>query len=108
MSRTSLKLFVERKLFVPYSTIWNFDRGKLIIPNVSIEYNPLETVMKSHCEVTEVVRRTRNEPGKIRIQPAITSSFKENFKISYFNAKVAEMCRTLAELLERVKKILYP
>ena len=62
---------------------------------MSIEYNPLETVMKSHSQVTEVVRRKRNEPGKIRIQPAITSSSKENFKISYFNARVAEMCRTL-------------
>ena len=67
----------------------------MIIPNVSIEYNLLKTVMKIHSQVTEVVRRTRNEPGKIRIQPAITSSFKENFKISYFNARVVEMCWTL-------------
>ena len=83
------------KLFVPCSIIWNFDRGKLIIPNVSIEYNLLETIMKSHSQLTGVVRRTRNEHGKIRIQPAITSSFKEIFKISYFSARVGEMCRTL-------------
>ena len=82
-------------MFVPYSTIWNFDRGKLIIPNVSIEYNLLENVMKSHSQVTKVVRRTRNEPGKIRALLAVTSSFIENFKISHSNARVAEMCRTL-------------
>ena len=87
--------FAERKWFVPYSYIWNFDRGKLVIPNVSIEYNLLEAVIKNHSQVTEVVRRTRNEPGKIRAQSAVTSSFIENFKISRSNARVAEMCRTL-------------
>ena len=62
---------------------------------MSIEYNLLETVMKIHSQVTKVVRRTRNEPGKIRALSAVTSSFIENFKISHSNARVAEMCRTL-------------
>ena len=95
-------------MFVPYSTIWNFDRGKLTIPNLSIEYNPLETVMKSHSQVTEVVRRTRREPEKIIIQPAITSSFKEIFKISYFSAKAAEMCRTLCRAFGEGKEDFIP
>ena len=51
--------------------------------------------MKSHSQVTEVVRRTRNEPSKIRAHSTVTSSFIENFKISRSNARVAEMCRTL-------------
>ena len=66
-----------RNFFVPCSSIWNFDRVKLVIPNVSIEYNSLETIMKSHSQVNEVVRKTRIESGKIRIPPAIISSFKE-------------------------------
>ena len=62
---------------------------------MSIEYNLLETVMKIHSQVTEVVRRKRNELGKIRAQSAVTSSFIENSKISRSNARVAEMYRTL-------------
>ena len=32
--QTSLNWFVERKLFVPCRSIWNFDRGKLVILSV--------------------------------------------------------------------------
>ena len=98
VSQTGLNWFVERKLFVPYSSIWNFDRGKLVIPSVSIEYNPLETVMKIHSQVTEVVRKTRNEPSKIKFPPTITSSFKEIFKVVYFNARAVEINRTLCRI----------
>ena len=91
VTRTGLNWFAERKLFVPCSSIWNFDRGKLVIPNVSIEYNPLKTVMKSHSQVTEVVRKKRNELGKIKLPPTITSSFKEIFKVVFFNARALEM-----------------
>ena len=69
-------------MFVPYSIIWNFDRGKLVILSVFIEFHLLETVVKSHSQVTKVVRRTRNEPDKITTLSAVTSSFKEIFKIS--------------------------
>ena len=91
VSRTGLNWFAERKLFFPCISVWNFDRGKLVTLNVSIEYNPLETVMKSRSQVTEVVRKTRIESGKIRIPPAIISSFKEIFKVAYFNARAIEM-----------------
>ena len=82
VSRTSLRWFVERKLFIPCSSIWNFDRGKLVILSVFIEFHILETIVKSHIQVTKVVRRTRNEPDKITTLLAVTSSFKEIFKIS--------------------------
>ena len=87
-SQTGLSRFAERKLFVPYNSIWNFDRGKLVIPSVFIEYNPFETVVKSHRQVTKVVRRTRSKHDEIRILPAITSFSKEFFKRIYFNARV--------------------
>ena len=41
--------------------------------------------------MTKVVRRTRNEPGKITTLSAVISSFKEIFKVVYFNARVVEM-----------------
>ena len=47
--------------------------------------------MKSRSQVTEVVRKTRIESGKIRIPLAIISSFKEIFKVAYFNARAIEM-----------------
>ena len=78
-------------MFFPCISLWNFDRGKLVTLNVSIEYNPLETVMKSHIQVTKVVSKIRSEFGKIRIPPTIISSFKEIFKVAYFNARAIEM-----------------
>ena len=78
-------------MFFPCISVWNFDRGKLVTLNVSIEYNPLQIVMKSHSQVTEVVRKTRIESSKIRIPLAIISSFKEIFKVAYFNVRAIEM-----------------
>ena len=96
-------------MFFPYSSIWNFDRGKLVILDVFMEYNILETMVKSRGQATKVVRRIRSELGKIRTLPAITSFSKEFFKKIYFNARVVETCRTLCGVLKkRVKKILYP
>ena len=107
--QTGLNWFAERKLFVPCSSIWNFDTGKLVIPSVFIEYNLLETVIKSHNQATKVVRRKRSELGKIRTLPAITSFSKDFFKKMYFNVRAVEIYRTLCKVLEkRVKKILYP
>ena len=108
VSRTDLNWFAERELFVTCSSIWNFDRGKLVIPNVFMEYNLLETIVKSHSQVTKVVRRTRSEPHKIRILPSITSFSKEIFKKAYFNAKALEVYTILCRILEkRVKKNSY-
>ena len=77
-------------MFVPYSSTWNFDRGKIVIPSVFIEYNLLETVEKGHNQATKVVRRIRSELGKIRTLPTILSFFKEFFKKAYFNAKAVQ------------------
>ena len=98
--RTSLNWFAERKLFVPCSSVWNFDRGKLVIPSLSMKYNPLETVMKSHSQVIEVVGKTRSKPGKIRIKLVVTSSFIENCKVSHCNAWATKMCMTLCRAFE--------
>ena len=96
-------------MFVPYSSIWNFHQDKIAISSVFIEYNLLETVVKSCGQVTKVVRRIRSELGKIRTLSAILSFSKEFFKKTYFNARALEIYRTLCRVLEkRVKKILYP
>lgn len=41
--------------------------------------------------MTEVVRKARNEPDKIKFPPYMTSSFKEFFKVVFFNARAVEM-----------------
>ena len=83
--------FVERKLCVPYSNIWNFDRGKLVILSVFIEYYLLETIVKGNSQATKVVRRIRSELDKIRILPAIKSFSKEIYKKAYFSANAAKV-----------------
>ena len=73
-----------------------------------MEYNLLETIVKSHSHSTKVVRRTRSELDKIRILPEITSFSSEIFKKAYFSARALEVCRTLCRVLEKkVKKISY-
>ena len=74
------------KLFVPYSIIWNYDRSKLVFISVFIQFHLLETVEKCLSQVIKIVRRTRNELGKITTLSAVVSSFKQIFKISYFDA----------------------
>ena len=101
--------FAERKLLLPYASIWNFDRGKPVILSVIIKYNLLVTVEKGHNQATKLVRRIRSELGKIRTLSGILSFSKEFFKKAYFNAREVETCRTLCRVLEkRVKKISYP
>ena len=95
-------------MFVPYSSIWKFDRGKLAILSVFMEYNLLKTVVKSHSQSTKVVRKIRSELDKIRILPEIPSFSSTIFKKAYFSAKALEVCRTLCRVLEkRVKKNSY-
>ena len=93
--------FVERNLLLAYASIWNFDRGKLVIPSVFMKYNLLEAMEKGHNQATKVVRRIRSELGKIRTLSAILSFSKKIFKKAYFNARVVEICRTLCRVLEK-------
>ena len=67
-------------MFVPYDSICNFDRGKLVIMSVFMEYSLFETVVKSHNQVTKIVRRTRSQLDEIKILLAITSFSKGIFQ----------------------------
>ena len=75
-----------KKLFVIYNSVWNFDRGKLVILNVFIKFHHSETVENCHIQVTKVVRKTRKEPGKITTFSVIVSSFKQIFQVSHYYA----------------------
>ena len=60
--------YAKRRQSAWYAWMWFFDRGKLVI-----EY---------HSQVIKVVTKERNRIGKLIAHPTITSSFKQNFKIS--------------------------
>ena len=72
-----------KKLFALYSSVWNFDRGKLVILNVFIKFHCFETVERCHIQVTKVFMKTRNEPGKLTTFSVIVSSFKQIFQVSH-------------------------
>ena len=101
ISQTGLNLFkkwfAERKLFSPHASIWSFDREKLVIPSVFMDYDFLETVVKSYDQATKVVRREKDELGKTRTLLAITSFSKEIFKKAYFNSRAVEIDSTLCK-----------
>lgn len=56
--------FVERKLFAPHASVWNFGRGRLVILGVFMDYDLCETMAKGCDQVTTVVKRARDELGK--------------------------------------------
>ena len=60
--------FVKGKWLALFSHVWFFDRGKPVI--------------RCRSQITRVVRRTRNGFGKLTPYSAVTSSFKQIFKIS--------------------------
>lgn len=80
--------FVERKLFVSYANVWNFDRGKPVIPSVSMGCD----------QVTKVVRGVENEVDDIKTLSTHTNFSKEIIKVAHFNIRVAEKCRTMCRV----------
>ena len=108
VSQTDMIWVAVKKLFVLYSSVWNFDRGKLVILNVFIKFHHFETVEKCHIQVTKVVRKTRNEPCKITTFSVIVSSFKQIFKVSHCYAQAAKMCRALCISFEEGEEDFIP
>ena len=97
-----------KNLFVIHSSVWNFDRGKLVILNVFIKFRHFETVEKYHIQVTKVVRKTRNEPDKLTNFSMIVSSFKQIFHVSHYYASAAKMCIALRISFEEREEDLIP
>lgn len=55
------KWFLERKLFAPHKNIWNFDLGKLVVPEVSMVSDLLTIVALNYDLVARMVRRIDGE-----------------------------------------------
>ena len=108
VSRTGLIWVAGKKLFVPYSSVWNFDRGKLVIQSVFIKFCRFETVKQCHSQIIKVVRKTRIEPDKMTTFSAVVSSFKQIFMISHCNAWAAKMCRALRIVFEEDEEDFMP
>ena len=108
VSQTDMIWVVVKNLFVLYSSVWNFDRGKLVILNVFIKFHYFETAKNCHIQVTKVVRKTRNEPGKIITFLVIVSSFKPIFHVSHCYASAANMCISLHISFEEREEDLIP
>lgn len=99
-SHTNSNQFAEKKCFVLCRSIWIFDRGKLVILSVFLKFHLFETMVGCHSHITKFLRRIMNEPGKIIALSVVTSSFKQIFKISQPDARVAEMCGVLCIVFE--------
>ena len=91
-SWTSLFLFerwsAKRKLFISYASIWNFDRGKLVISDVFMGCD----------QDTKVMRGEKNEFDEIKTLSAVKIFFKETIKVAHLNTKATEVCRTLCRV----------
>lgn len=55
------KWFSKRKLFSPHGNILNFDLGKLVVPNVFMDFDLLEAITKKYYLEIRVVRRLDGE-----------------------------------------------
>lgn len=80
--------FTKRKLFVSYVSTWNFDQGKLVILGVFMGCD----------QATRVMRGAKSEIDKIKTLLVVTPFSNEIFNIAHFNARAAEICRTLCKV----------
>ena len=97
-----------KNLFVIHSSVWNFDRGKLVILNEFIRFRCFQTFERCHIQVTKVVRKARNEPDKLTTLSVIVSSFKPIFHVSNCYASAAKMCIALCISFEEREEDLIP
>ena len=83
-----------KKLFVLYSSVWIFDRGKLVI--------------RCFSQVTKVVKGTMNDLGELTTHSAVASSFKQIFQVSHCYASIEKMCVALRISFEEREEELIP
>ena len=86
--------FRKGKWLASSACVWFFDRGKPVI--------------RCRSQDTKVVRRKRNRLCKLTTFSAETSTFKQIFKVSQFDARVAKIFGTLCIVLEEGEEDFIP
>lgn len=90
-SQVGIALFAERKFFVPFAGAWNFNRGKTILPGVSVSCD----------QVIKLVKGAEDEVDEIKTLSS-TSSFSKEI------TKAAEVSWTLCSLIGEGKEDFKP
>ena len=91
-----------KNLFVVHSSVWNFDRGKLI------EFHYFEAVEKCHIQEIKAGRMARNDPSKVTTFSATVSPFMRVFQVSHWYASAANMCSVRRMIFEEREEDLIP
>ena len=91
-----------RKLFVVHSSVWNFDRGRLI------EFHYFEAVKKCHIQEIEAGRKARNDPSRVTIFSVRVSPFMRVFQVSHWYASAAKMYSARRMIFEEREEDLIP
>ena len=97
-----------KKLFVVCSSVWNFDRGKLILLSVSIKFHYFEAVEKCHIQEIKASRKARNDPSKVTTFSVTVSPFIRVFQVSHWYASAAKMCFSRRMIFEEREEDLIP
>ena len=97
-----------KKLFVVSSSVWNFDRGKLILLSVSIKFHYFEAVEKCHIQEIKAGRKARNDPSKVTTFSVTVSPFMRVFQVSHWYASATNMYSARRMIFEEREEDLIP
>ena len=104
--QTDMIWVAVKKLFVVGSSVWNFDRGKLMLLSVNSHY--FEAVEKCHIQEIEAGRKARNDPSKVTTFSVTVSPFMRVSQVSHWYASAANMCSVRRMIFEEREEDLIP
>ena len=95
-----------KKIFVVCSSVWIFDKGKLML--FSIKFHYCEAVEKCRIQEVKVGRKARNDSSKVTTFSVAVSPFTRVFQVSHWYALAAEMCSAWRMIFEEREEDLIP
>ena len=100
--QTDMIWVAVKNLFVVHSSVWNFDRGKLI------EFHYFEAVEKCHTQKLEAGRKAKNNPSRVTTFSVSSSPFMRISQMSHWYASAANMCSVRRIIFEEREEDLIP
>ena len=100
--QTDMIWVAVKNLFVVHSSVWNFDRGKLL------EFHYFEAGKRCHIQKTEAGRKAKNDPSRVTTFSVTLFPFMRISQMSHWYASAANMCSIQRMIFEEREEDLIP